>query len=75
MMSHIIYETLIPLQETAAQLERFTGGLVIWRSGAKLLIYKDPEGQKNWVPPWQQVSTCNDDSGDDSDYEDDWDLK
>jgi len=59
------------MKATAAELERLTGGLVIWRSGAKLLIYKDPEGQKDWTPPWQQTlgGTDNDDSDSDSDDE------
>jgi len=60
------------LQATAAELERLTGGIVIWRSGAKLLIYKDPEGQKTWVPPKIEVLAKPEE---DSDEEDDWDLK
>ena len=31
------------LQELAYEVERQTGGIVIWMSGAKLLVYRDLE--------------------------------
>jgi hypothetical protein len=60
------------LQETAAELERLTGGIVIWRSGAKLLIYQDPEGQKTWKPPQDNVlARAGKEYDSDSDSDDD----
>lgn len=50
-------------QETARQLEEATGGIVIWRAGAKLLVYRDDDGkqlsdeQQSQPTPEEQLET------------------
>lgn len=34
------------LQLTSQMLEEATGGIVIWQSGSRVLLYRDDEGRK-----------------------------
>lgn len=37
---------IVLAQATRQDLERLTGGIVIWNQGAKVLLYKGPEAEK-----------------------------